>query len=681
MAITTNLENRVRHTSLPKTAGLMPLFEAVVNSIHSIEEAERVPGKILIRIIRDPQQSMELDQRSPSRGRDALADIVGFEIVDDGVGFNDENLRSFETLDTDHKERLGCRGIGRLLWLKAFDDVRIQSVFQEGGNFRRREFRFSANGGILDLVSEALNETKVDLRTTVRLDGFKAKYKEYARKSGDAIARQLFEHCLWYFIRPGGAPEIKIYDEGESIDLSEIYSEAMHSQSEIEEKDIKGSVFYFTHVKLRTSSAQNHVMGLCAASRLVKEESLRGQIPGLYGRIEDDEGGFVYACYVGSQVLDESVRSERTGFDLDDDVEGLFQDSVVSMADIREAVIDSAKRVLDSHLQISKQRGAARVSDFISNKAPRYRLLNNHVPPDDMVVDPSISDKELDLFLHKKFSEVESIMLRDGHDILRRVDNDESSSYEDDLEKYLKTVTDFRQSDLASYVAHRKVIIDLLEKALTVGEDGKYQKEDVLHKLVMPLRKTSDDCSPDDMNLWLIDERLAFHDFLASDMTLKSMPITGSREAKEPDMLATYFSDIPVLLSEEKHAPFSSITVVEFKRPMRDDASEGEEKDPIEQVLGYLIRAREGKITTKDGRPLGNVNAIPAYCYVVADITPSLKRRCDMHDLIPTPDGLGYFGFKKTYNAYVEVLSFERLLFIAKQRNRAFFDRLGLPSS
>ncbi|WP_163370861.1 hypothetical protein [Endozoicomonas acroporae] len=41
--------------------------------------------------------------------------------TNNGVGFNDANIASFETLDSDHKIDKGCRGIGRLLWLKAFD--------------------------------------------------------------------------------------------------------------------------------------------------------------------------------------------------------------------------------------------------------------------------------------------------------------------------------------------------------------------------------------------------------------------------------------------------------------------------------------------------------------------------------------------------------------------------------
>jgi hypothetical protein len=42
---------------------------------------------------------------------------------------------------------------------------------------------------------------------------------------------------------------------------------------------------------------------------------------------------------------------------------------------------------------------------------------------------------------------------------------------------------------------------------------------------------------------------------------------------------------------------------------------------------------------------------------------------------------MGYFGFNEPHKAYIEVMSFDRLLNAATERNRAFFDKLGLPST
>ena len=41
----------------------------------------------------------------------------------------------------------------------------------------------------------------------------------------------------------------------------------------------------------------------------------------------------------------------------------------------------------------------------------------------------------------------------------------------------------------------------------------------------------------------IVDERLAFHNYLASDKTLASMPITDSNETNEPDLCALNLFD------------------------------------------------------------------------------------------------------------------------------------------
>jgi hypothetical protein len=46
-----------------------------------------------------------------------------------------------------------------------------------------------------------------------------------------------------------------------------------------------------------------------------------------------------------------------------------------------------------------------------------------------------------------------------------------------------------------------------------------------------------------------------------------------------------------------------------------------------------------------------------------------------------TADKMGYFYYHQEFKAYVEVVSFDRLVNSALERNRAFFDQLGLPAT
>ncbi|MCC6371269.1 MAG: ATP-binding protein, partial [Bacteroidia bacterium] len=148
MNLNTSLKGRLRNTNLPLTNVLYPLFEAVVNSIHSIDTAMKLNSKsstfegiITIRILRSSQVTNYSDIKP---------DIIGFEILDNGVGFNTDNYNSFQTLDSEYKIALGCRGVGRLLWLKAFDKVTVKSVYEENRQLYSRTFDFTAANDILN---------------------------------------------------------------------------------------------------------------------------------------------------------------------------------------------------------------------------------------------------------------------------------------------------------------------------------------------------------------------------------------------------------------------------------------------------------------------------------------------------------------------------------------------------
>ena len=118
----------------------------------------------------------------------------------------------------------------------------------------------------------------------------------------------------------------------------------------------------------------------------------------------------------------------------------------------------------------------------------------------------------------------------------------------------------------------------------------------------MPMGTDSNKVAFDECNLWLVNERLAFHNYLASDKTLTSMPITGSTSTKEPDLLALHVYDNPILVSEGSKLPLASITVVELKKPMRNDAKSGELPRSASGIRGS---SKAGRTRQRPGRRHG----------------------------------------------------------------------------
>lgn len=656
-----------------------------MNSIHAIEEAgvTTAEGEIRIEIIRKPQQNeLTLDDKK-KRGPEAHGDIIGFKVTDNGIGFDEENMASFLELDTDHKAALGGKGIGRLLWLKAFRKVSVQSVFVAGDHRRVRTFQFDAQSGVTGQKDAEVSAQEAR-KTVIHLDDFTKRYRESSRKTAKAIAVAVLEHCLWYFIRSGSAPEILVFDdqaEDNPIRLHDEFSHRMHAQPVPEAITIKGKAFELTHVKRTVVAITSHTLAYCAANRLVNEEKIEGKIAGLYGTLADEKGDFLYSCYITSKVLDDLVRPERTAFEILELAEDGETDGHISLTDIRKAVLERAKAFLTHQLDDAIKRSQQRIEAFVANRAPRYKPIMDRLPKDGLDIDPAISDKDLDIALHAQLANLERELLADGHEILKPKDNESKIEYEKRISEYLRKAEDIKKSDLANYVAHRRVILDLFEQSIKRKPDGTYVREELIHQLIMPMRAESTDVHFDSCNLWLIDERLAFHDYLGSDKTLAAMPITGANGTKEPDLCALSVYDNPLLVNEGTKLPLAAIVVVELKCPMRNDAAAGEDKDPVEQALGYLQRIRNGEVLTKSGRPIPQNDTIPGFCYIIADLTPKLAQRCKLHhDLTETHDYMGFFGYKRNAKAYVEVISFERLVEAAKQRNRAFFDKLGLPS-
>lgn len=677
MDLSTSLKGRLRNTNLPLTNSLFPLFEAVVNSIHSIDslsklekESKSIEHKIRVKILRSAQVSAFEDVKT---------EIVGFEIIDNGIGFNTDNYTSFQTLDSEYKIELGCRGMGRLLWLKAFNKVSVKSVFEENGEIFTRIFNFNSTNNIYEDDVNPTPDAKIE--TSIKLLEIHKEYLKYLPKTANTISRDLLEHCLWYFIRNGGAPDIFVEDSVEKISLQKEYEALMINASERDTFIIKSKTFEITHIKLKSSLQNKHSINFSAADRVVKEESLQGKIPGLFSFLNDGEENFAYLCFLTSDYLTEKVNPERVGFNISETVDGIFADEEITFSEIRAKTLEKITKYLDQYLSESKEIGTKRLNDFINSKAPRYRPILGRLAESDKIVDPNISDKDLDIKLHTHLMSFESELLSEGHDLMVPNGIEDKEEYSKRIDEYLSKASDLKRSDLANYVAHRKVILDLLGKAIIKDKDGKYSKEEVLHKLIMPMQKNSDEIRFEDSNLWLVDERLAFHNFLASDKTLTSLSITDSKSTKEPDLLGLNVYDNPLLVNDGQSLPLASITVVEIKRPMRNDAKAGEDKDPIEQALGYLERIRNGNVKTESGRPIPNSEDIPGFCYVICDITDSIKKRCSLFNLKVTSDKLGYFGYNDNYKAYIEVISFDRLLNMARERNKAFFDKLGLPST
>ena len=174
-------------------------------------------------------------------------------------------------------------------------------------------------------------------------------------------------------------------------------------------------------------------------------------------------------------------------------------------------------------------------------------------------------------------------------------------------------------------------------------------------------------------NLWIIDEKLAYHYYLASDLKVSQMKPLNNESDKRPDIL---IFDKPVAFVEGDY-PFCSAVVIELKKPEKMDYSE--DKNPIQQVIDYIETLKSGKAVDENNAVIRMGKNTQFYCYILANLTPRMVKFSKSYSLKETPDNMGYFGYNSNFNAYIEVIDYKKLLEDSKKRNRVLFDKLGLP--
>lgn len=284
-----------------------------------------------------------------------------------------------------------------------------------------------------------------------------------------------------------------------------------------------------------------------------------------------------------------------------------------------------------------------------------------------------ISDFDLEMRFQKiKFDKEQTarIALKELQDKHSKNEEETEDALEDEINEILKNVTDTAKNDLAHYVCQRRKIIELFDDLRKRIDGGKSHKESELHNLIFPMIKDDRDVEYEEHNLWLLDERFNFTQYIASDKVI------SHSDHKEPDLAIFYESGLFYRNGDNSIA--SPIAIVEFKRPKRTNYTD--EENPIIQALRYAGKILAGKYEMPEGLEdvIVDKNVTPVYIYIVCDIVPKIVEFAGFAGLSISPDKQGYFGYNRDYNAYIEIKSFKKVIDDAKMRNQIFFKKLGL---
>ncbi|WP_373090005.1 ATP-binding protein [Sneathiella sp.] len=659
-----DIVNRVKRLPKPSLAAeaLQPVFEAVSNSLHAIEDAfgdalYQSQGSIAVTI---------RNLRSP--------DEIEIIVDDNGIGLEPPRFKAFCTTDTDYKIERGGKGVGRLLWLDAFEKIKVVSVYKDGAKMFRRSFSFrlETQDQIIDENVTEISGGSINTGTSVTFSGLRGTaYRTKFPSQGATIVKHFGSHFFADFIL-GKSPKIIVDIEDNSATFPEEIQNlkiedrgaATLTTSEFGELSLAS---FICHKNASANFDGSHQIHLVANGRTVTTRKIDGLLG--IGRFGPD-GDRVYHGCVSGEFLDERVNQERTQFNFD---ESIVEDIVRECAEfVRSDAIGEEVREFDT-----TRLGTLRdfVNDYPSFGFEDAEHLLDRTPKN--AVKAEEFARALIPFRIRRDKERNDTIQK----IVAHLDCNQTiqADFAETVREAANEIRAEEQRQLTEYVLRRKTVLDVMDVLLRrIRERGNgtqdFQLEETLHQFICPMRLRGDDPSKveqSDHDLWIIDERLTFQKYFASDVPFTRI-LEGESSTKRPDLL---IYDRLYGLASEGEDPLTKVMLVEFKHPGRRDYEE--RYSPMNQISEYITKLKAGQIEDFNNSRVRIAEDCVFYCYVVADIVGKLE--IHTNGWRTTANGRGRIqelGGK--FRGIVEVVEWKDLLADARLRNHAFLNAAGL---
>lgn len=668
------VKNLVETVDLTAEDVLLPMLECVVNSIISLQKSELPANEKKIQI------QINRGNLPEKLNFDNVKTISGFKVIDNGVGFNNNNYKSFQTPFSQINKDFGCKGIGRFTVLAAYKDFLVESNYVEDTTWYIRKFQFSTEKEleIIEFGNSQVDQSK----TVVEIQNCTNHILiEKSAISLLQISESIMQHCFIYYLN-NSLPRIEVIDlENNEV---EVINELFQKVSKEKERDfsLKGEDFKFYITKtLKEGNRKNNYLYYCANNRTVGNPKNIKNINSIFSYpVLIDNEYYFFDIYVVSEYLNKKVFKTRNGFNIPKERENLLfdDDNTITFQDIEEYISSILEVEYDNFVKTARHKNIENVKSYISHKAPRFNsFLKN--PEVLNSIPPNLSEDKLEEHLYKisfnarrkvennieKFIKTKEV----NEDAIGQIIND------------IKAKTAYDVDSLADYMMRRKAIINLFDKFLDADENGDYKLEEDVHNLIFPLGLTNNDLEYENHNLWILDERFISYKFIASDKSITSFSQTKSR--KETDLILIdnpQMFNNPISFGDKASGEVNSMVIFEFKRP--GDVAHQKNKTDYRWEFSELVEPYFEEFIYQPIKKNYKGNQIilkettPKFGYIILDFIPEpLARYNKNKGWKATPFGT-YFKIEAELNLHLEVMTFRQLLDASKQRHNPFFDKL-----
>ncbi len=686
---------------------LQPIFEAVTNSLEALTLLKRrdseATGKIVI--------ELHYTKTLFSDTEEGNADFDKIMIIDNGIGFDDENFdRVFRYKDI--RKGFNNRGSGRLQFLHYFDKTQITSIFHNEEVFWQRDFILSKakrfvtdNNAIIYYIGTKKSDIQ-ELKTTITFsvphdDKDKTYYEELDIQALKEII--INRYMMVLCSQRDSLPEFRIdkfvnseLKESAPITIDDIpeldkqvtigikYSKISNYLKREEKDHTNSNNITISAYKIGFDKLKHNSIKVTSKNEVIENVKIRLE------NLKNDD--FIdnnrYLFFISSPYIDEldgDVRGDdiiflsKTDFKKNAKEYGYANDQIL-LDDVEEQVNDRISSMYDE----IKKKAEDKVEEI--KKLTEMFLLREEAVQELRI---SINDSN-DKILEKIYAADAKIVANQDAEIKNCIDSLESlnpANKDEYQENFEKLVTDLvyniplqDRTTLSRYVARRKLVLDLYDKILdnklTVQNEGRRNNDEaLLHNLIF--RQKSD--NPSDSDLWIINEDFIYFNG-CSETRLCDVQIGDEKlfkeefSAKEEEYLKSLGEnrmeerpDILVFPDEGK------CIIIELKNPNRNIGLHLNEithyaslirnftadNFQIDTFYGYLIG--EG-INQQDVRTYdGDFKAAYQFDYMFR----------------PAKTIPGEYG-RKDGSLYTEILSYRTLHQRASKRNDIFIKKIGL---
>lgn len=605
------------------------LFEAITNAVHA--KATKITCKLNSTDIPANDEGVEIINKK----------VDTIIISDNGEGLNNDNYDSFCKYRTEHKKKLGCKGVGRFVFLKVYENVNYKSELKT--EQEERTFKFH-----LDFETEDIKiaPRKVDKNLTeISFSRLTPSYIDYDKHLDrrieldlDAIRNKVLLHLiptLFFFKKEKANIEIEFIDSTTSNSVfitNKDVPDFFEKKFEVTNKENAKFDFTLHH---RIEKEQGNLNAFyCANNRSVcefSEKDFKMSLP--YGY-----SGFLL---LEASYLDIHGNNERNDFDIYPVRTDVYSSLSWEMINekLKIAISDIVKKGVPETQKINKEK-----IKEIQNERP---YLVNYIDEEDIEMAGFIDKKQIIEKAKKKFDiEKEKILTSSGKD--------------DYSDQELKDAIEIAQNELVSYINDRALVLERLKKLV----EKKETVESVIHNLFMQQRTDDDYYCIGKNNLWLLDDRFTSYTYAASDKRIT----TVLKSIGETEEGVDYLNDKPDLSLFFSHNPDNperlKSVLIELKPFDYSAKSDRKKFNGLTQLRDYVKAFKEKE----------NINEI--FAFLITDVDAKFADRLidDGYAAMYSLDAPIYHRFYEKLGISMYVVSARTLIIDAEARNKVFLD-------